>query len=222
MPMDCRAVRVATQYRRTRSYPSRGHSCRRRAGQWAAGFDYAGRIADRSQTRGLSQASRSKTPGVDFLSATNRAPSRAPRYRSAMAARTEPTSHSTNSLTPRTSMPRKGRTASKTTRTHRGSRARWRSLRSPLAITTSNRSSLQRNQTGETSALPSFRYVVKTAGRGTLQERAHAFDRIASHLTSQPCQVRRQMAPTTASQRNVREIIVSCISVITMLRPWRT
>jgi hypothetical protein len=83
-----------------------------------------------------------------------------------MSARTEVTSHSTSSPTPRISTPRNGGTTSNTMRTHRGSRARWRSLTSPSAMTTSNAPSPQRNQTGETFALPSFRYVVSTAGEG--------------------------------------------------------
>jgi hypothetical protein len=59
--------------------------------------------------------------------------------------------------TPRTSRPRNGRTASKTIRTHLGSRAKWRSFTSPLAITTSKASSIQRNHTGTVCALPSLR-----------------------------------------------------------------
>jgi hypothetical protein len=50
-----------------------------------------------------------------------------------------------------------GRTASKTTRTQRGSRARWRSFTSPLAITTSKASPVQRYHTGTVWALPSLR-----------------------------------------------------------------
>ena len=74
-----------------------------------------------------------------------------------MAARAEVTSPSTNSASPRTSTPRNGRTVSKMTSTQRGSRARWRSFTSPLAITTSMASSVQRNHTGTVCALPSLR-----------------------------------------------------------------
>src|SRR5262245_49461823 len=65
---------------------------------------------------------------------------------------------------PRTSTPRNGGAASNTTRTHSGFAARGRSFTSPTAITISNAPSFQRNQTGDTSALPSRRYVVSTAG----------------------------------------------------------
>ena len=44
-----------------------------------------------------------------------------------------------------------------TTRTHRGSRARWRSFTSPQAITTSKASPVQRYHTGTVWALPSLR-----------------------------------------------------------------
>src|SRR5919197_4308584 len=83
-----------------------------------------------------------------------------------MAVRAEVTSPSTSAPSPRTSIPRNGGTASNTTRTHRGSRSRWPSFTSPSAITISNAPSFQRNQTGVTSALPSFRYVASTAGDG--------------------------------------------------------
>jgi hypothetical protein len=77
------------------------------------------------------------------------------------------TSPSTSSPSPRTSTPRNGGVASNTTRMQRGSRLRWVSLTSPSAMTTSNASSLQRNQTGETRTLPSLRYVVNTAAEGS-------------------------------------------------------
>ena len=57
------------------------------------------------------------------------------------------------------------RTASKTTKTHRASRAKGRSFTSPLAITTSKAGSVQPNHTGTVCALPSLRSVV-TAGEG--------------------------------------------------------
>jgi len=47
--------------------------------------------------------------------------------------------------------------ASKTTKTHRESRAKWRSFTSPLAITTSKAGSVQPNHTGTVCALPSLR-----------------------------------------------------------------
>src|SRR4051794_30651576 len=81
-----------------------------------------------------------------------------------MSARTASTSPSTSWPSPRTSTPRNGRTASNTTRTQRGSRRRWRTFTSSRAITISNTAPLQRNQTGETSALPSLLYVASTAG----------------------------------------------------------
>src|SRR4051794_12186876 len=57
-------------------------------------------------------------------------------------------------------------TASNTTRTQPGRRARCLSLMSPCATTTSTASSSYRNQTGDVAADPSRRYVVKTAGAG--------------------------------------------------------
>ena len=59
------------------------------------------------------------------------------------------------------------------------------SLRSPLAITTSNPPSCQRNHTGETSALPSFRYVVNTAGEGASRsDRTSSADPGLPHMLS--------------------------------------
>ena len=51
-----------------------------------------------------------------------------------------------------------------------------------LGITTSNPASLQRNHTGETSAPPSFRYVVNTAGEGA--SRSERTPSIKSRVTS--------------------------------------
>ena len=114
-------------------------------------------------------------------SSAKRRPSDAPRYRPAMAARAEVTSPSISSAVPRASMPRNGRTASKTRRAHRGSRLRWRSFTSPSAITTSKAASAKRNQTGVTSALPSVLYVVSVAGAG-----ASSSERTGSNQPSAP------------------------------------
>jgi hypothetical protein len=62
--------------------------------------------------------------------------------------------------------PRNGGTASKMTSEHRGSAAMCRSFTSFSAMTTSKQPSWNRNQTGELTAVPSLRYVVRTAGDG--------------------------------------------------------
>src|SRR5262249_54383020 len=93
----------------------------------------AGRMPARLHVRG-SAARRSSTPGFDLRSAANASPAALPRYRPAIAARTGVTSISTSSAAARTSRPRNGGTASNTTRTHIGSRARCASFTSPFAI----------------------------------------------------------------------------------------
>jgi len=115
----------------------------------------SGSAASRSQARADAIGRRIMTPGPRL--STKAAPRVSPRYRGAIASRASRTnvgslSHVTR---PATLTPRNGGTVSKIVNTARSSMARRRSFGSSAATTTSNAESVQRNQTGETSAEPS-------------------------------------------------------------------
>jgi hypothetical protein len=126
-----------------------------------------GKIADRSRTRGFSATRRRRTPLGELLPAAKRRP---PALLAQVASRNR------NTLRRHVALDefRRATHLEPAKRSH-GLEHDERAARVTLevaelyvacSITTSNASSAQRNQTGETSALPSWRYVVRTAGDG--------------------------------------------------------
>jgi hypothetical protein len=116
-----------------------------------------GSAASRSQARADAIGRRITTPGPRL--STKAAPRVSPRYRDAIASRASRTTIGSPSRVtrPATLTPRNGGTVSKTVNTARSSTAMRRSFESSAATTTSNAESVQRYQTGETSAEPSAR-----------------------------------------------------------------
>ena len=119
--------------------------------------DQEGRIPDRSHTRGPSATSRRSTPGLDRRSAAKRSPS----------SNAEIAASDCNPRRRDVALDQLGHPAHlHATKRPDGleddqdaawSRARWRSFTSPLAITTSKASSVQRYRAGTVWALPSLR-----------------------------------------------------------------